>query len=127
MSERPRRQPRCACVGPELMIFDAFLFFDELKILKLRLEELGDVVDRFVLVESTRTFSNRSKPLHFLDNQHLFRKYASKIRHVVVEDMPERYESAWDVEAFQRNAILRGIEGAAPDDLIIISDVDEIP
>lgn len=109
------------------MIFDAFLFSDELKILKLRLEELSEVVDCFVLVESTRTFSNRIKPLHFHENEHLFTKFASKIRHIVVQDMPERHENAWDVEAFQRNAISRGLAGAEPDDLIIISDVDEIP
>ncbi len=109
------------------MIFDAFLFFDELKILKLRLEELCDVVDFCVLVESPHTFSNRPKPLYFQEHRALFAKYERKIRHVIVEDMPKRHESAWDVEEFQRNAIMRGLTEANPDDLIIISDVDEIP
>ncbi len=51
------------------MIYDCFLFFNEFKILRLRLQELKDVVDQFVLVESTRTFSNKPKPLFFEQNK----------------------------------------------------------
>ena len=109
------------------MIYDCFLFFNELKILELRLEELDAVVDRFVLVEGSRTFSGSPKPLYFHENRQLFQRYLHKINHVVVNDLPSNTESAWDLEAFQRNAILRGIEGAAPEDVIVISDVDEIP
>ncbi len=109
------------------MIYDCFLFFNEFKVLELRLEELNAVVDQFVLVESTWTFSGQPKPLYFRENQHLFGKYLSKIRHIVVEDMPAEYQSAWDVEAYQRDAILRGLTDARPDDRIIVSDVDEIP
>ncbi len=109
------------------MIYDCFLFFNEFKILKLRLEELNEVVDQFVLVESTRTFSNDPKPLFFDQNKEAFGQWALKIRHVVVEEMPQGNPSAWDIEHFQRDAILRGLEDALPNDLIVISDVDEIP
>jgi len=109
------------------MIYDCFLFFNEFKILRLRLEELNEVVDQFVLVESTRTFSNDPKPLFFDQNKQAFGQWALKIRHVVVEEMPQGNPAAWDIERFQRNAILRGLEDASPDDLIVISDVDEIP
>jgi beta-1,4-mannosyl-glycoprotein beta-1,4-N-acetylglucosaminyltransferase len=109
------------------MIYDCFLFMNEFKVLELRLEELSDVVDKFVLVEATRTFSGNSKPLYFQENQERFSKYLPKIRHIVVDDMPANPQSAWDVEEHQRNAILRGLQDAQADDIIIISDVDEIP
>ena len=92
------------------MIYDCFLFFNEFKILRLQLEELNEVVDQFVLVESTRTFSNDPKPLFFDQNKEAFGQWALKIRHVVIEDMPQGNPSAWDIERFQRNAILRGLE-----------------
>lgn len=109
------------------MIYDCFLFFSEFRVLELRLEELNAVVDQFVLVESAWTFSGKPKPLYFRENQQLFAKYLRKIRHVVVEDMPAEYQSAWDVEAYQRDAILTALTDAGPDDTIIVSDVDEIP
>lgn len=109
------------------MIYDCFLFFNELKILELRLAELDTVVDRFVLVEGTKTFSGKPKPLYFHESRHLFLRYLHKITHVVVDDMPSDMESAWGAEAFQRNAMLRGLESAGPNDVVIISDVDEIP
>jgi beta-1,4-mannosyl-glycoprotein beta-1,4-N-acetylglucosaminyltransferase len=109
------------------MIYDCFLFSDELEILELRLAELDEVVDHFVLVESKSTFSGIPKNLFFEENKHRFKRYLNKIRHVIVEDSPEKQESAWDVEAHQRNAILRGLNDSQSNDLIIISDVDEIP
>ncbi|SRR5216684_493142 len=109
------------------MIYDCFLFFDELDVLQLRLEELNSVVDRFVLVDGTRTFSGNPKPLHFENNKGLFQKYLSKIRHIVVDDAPRNFQSAWDLETHQRNAMLQGLTDAAPDDTVVISDVDEIP
>lgn len=109
------------------MIYDCFLFFNEFEVLELRLAELQSAVDQFVLVEGAKTFSGEEKPLHFAQNRERFAKYLNKIRHVIVEEMPPNSHSAWDVEAYQRNAILRGLEEAAPNDLIVISDVDEIP
>lgn len=109
-----------------MAIYDCFTFFNELDILELRLEELDGCVDHFVIAEATRTFSNGPKPLHFADNKSRFARFLPKIIHVVIDDLPDEGD-AWDREAFQRNALSRGLENAAPDDIIMISDVDEIP
>ena len=109
-----------------MAIWDGFTFFNELDILELRLKELAPVVDKFVIAEATRTFANEPKPLHFAENKARFAEFLPKIVHVVVDDMPASGD-AWDREAFQRNAVARGLADALPDDIIMISDVDEIP
>ena len=55
-----------------MRVFDAFPFFNELEMLEIRLNVLDDVVDRFVLVESTLTFSGRPKPLWYADHRARF-------------------------------------------------------
>lgn len=117
------------------MIFDCFTFFNELDILEVRLNELYNVIDRFVLVEATETFQGNPKPLYFLENRDRFKEFADKIIHIVVE-FPARdlrgYVSTrpadlnWAREHYQRDQIARGLTDAKPDDLIIVSDVDEI-
>lgn len=109
-----------------MAIWDCFTFFNELDILELRLAELDAVVDKFVIAEATHTFSYDPKPLHFAENRQRFAKYLPKIVHVVVDDLPAAGD-AWDREAFQRNAVARGVADAHPDDIVMISDVDEIP
>ena len=110
-----------------MQIIDCFTFFNELKMLELRLTELNDVVDYFVLVESNKTFSNNDKPLFYKDNKHLFEKFNHKIINIIVDDLPEG--DTWDREAFQRNAIQIGLNQLQlnESDIIIISDCDEIP
>ncbi|NGX50235.1 MAG: hypothetical protein K1060chlam2_00076 [Chlamydiae bacterium] len=113
-------------------VFDCFLFYNEFDILEIRLEEMYDKVDKFILVESTRTFQNKSKPLFFKEKREHFAKYADKIIHVVVDEFPEfsaiTSDNYWEVEIFQRNQIGRGLKACHPDkrDIVIISDVDEI-
>jgi beta-1,4-mannosyl-glycoprotein beta-1,4-N-acetylglucosaminyltransferase len=110
-------------------IYDCFIFFNELDLLEIRLNELDPVVDRFVLCESSATFRGRPKPLHFQENRERFAPFLDKIEHVVVDDMPEGRETEADYfkkEKHQRNAIRRGLGDAATDDLILLSDVDEI-
>lgn len=115
------------------MIYDCFIFFNELDLLEIRLNVLGDVVDKFVLVEATKTHTGKPKPLHYQDNKKRFADFADKIIHIIVDDFPEppsNYtprQASWMRENFQRNAILRGLSEAKPDDLILISDLDEIP
>lgn len=74
-----------------MKIYDSFLFFNELDLLDVRLNYLDDVVDYFVIVESTVTFSGKSKPLYFDLNKDKFKKYAHKIIHFIVDDTPEDY------------------------------------
>lgn len=113
-------------------IFDCFTFFNELDLLELRLEELYEYVDHFVLVEASYTFQNKPKPLFFLENKQRFQKYLDKIIHIIVHDKPERYpnytdyEYCWRLEIHQRNALSRGLAKAKSEDWICISDLDEI-
>ena len=65
------------------MIYDCFLFNNEIEILDIRLHELFGVVDKFVLVESTVTHTNKQKRLHYLENKSRFKKFKDKIIHIV--------------------------------------------
>ena len=116
-----------------MRIFDGFSFYNELDILEIRLNLLWDVVDRFILVEATRTHTGKPKPLYFAENRARFARFEEKIVHVVVDDFPEvpssysEQDASWMREDWQRNAIFRGLEDAKDEDLLMISDVDEIP
>jgi hypothetical protein len=108
-------------------IFDVFPFHNEVEMLDLRLREMGDWVDRFVIVESTLSFTGRAKPLTFQENRARYAAFADKIVHVVVDDFPSFVMHAWAREFWQRDMGLRALSGlCAPDDLVLISDVDEI-
>lgn len=114
------------------MIYDCFAFFNELELLELRLHELDSVVDRFVLVEATRTFQKEPKPLYFEINKSRFSKFLPKIEHVIVDEYPGffakfRVPRPWDYDNHQKEQILRGLKNAKPDDWIVVSDLDEIP
>jgi Glycosyltransferase family 17 len=102
------------------------LYKGELDVLCIRLHELCKVVHRFTLVESDTTFSGIPKRVSYEPLEPRIASFAEKIRHVVVADMPKT-ENPWDREAWQRNAIMRGVPDADPNDLIVISDLDEIP
>jgi beta-1,4-mannosyl-glycoprotein beta-1,4-N-acetylglucosaminyltransferase len=106
-------------------VYDCFPFFKELDILEIRLRELWDLVDKFVLVESNKTHSGRDKPLFFSDHRDRFAPFLEKIIHIVAD--PPESASIWQREGFQRDAIKRGLDDAKPDDLVIVSDLDEIP
>lgn len=108
-----------------MKIYDCFTFYNELDLLELRLAELYSVVDHFVIVEARTTFQNQPKELFYKNNALRFAEYADKIIHVVVDDMP-MHSDPWANERFQRNAILRGLADADPEDIAIIGDVDEI-
>lgn len=112
------------------MIYDCFLYYDEDMILDIRLNTLADVVDRFVIVESTHTFTGKPKKLNFDISK--FEKFKDKIIYVIYSDLPKlkndvagEYD-AWKNETATRNAIMRGLKYAKDDDMILISDVDEI-
>lgn len=71
---------------------DAFYFFNEFDILRLRLGILWDHVDHFVLMESPITFSGKKKPLYFLENAEKFSGYSEKIRVHVTHDTPRSFD-----------------------------------
>jgi len=109
-----------------MKIYDCFTFYNELDLLELRLAELYDHVDHFVLVEANQTFTNRPKPYIFLENRERFDKYLDKIIHVMINDMPGG-DNPWLNEKHQRDSIMHGLKSSSPEDIIIVTDVDEIP
>jgi beta-1,4-mannosyl-glycoprotein beta-1,4-N-acetylglucosaminyltransferase len=110
-----------------MKIIDAFLLFNEIDLLELRLNMLYDHVDYFVITESDTTFSGNYKDFNFLKNRDRFKKFENKIVYNPISTPPE-LTITWDREIFQRNAsINKIIEIASDDDLILTSDIDEIP
>ena len=116
-------------------IYDCFAFFNELDVLRIRIEELKDVVDKFILVEATKTFSGNPKPLYYQEFSHEFAEYQDKIIHYVVDDMPEIDYSlpvnlqAWPLDVHQKNCISRVLNSldCKDEDIILVNDCDEIP
>jgi len=110
-----------------MKIIDCFLFSNELDILEIRLNELNDKVDKFLICESKETFAGNSKELIYEKNKNRFYQFNEKIIHIIVDKFPQNI-SAENREYFNRNYILNGIPNSFTDeDIIIFSDVDEIP
>lgn len=117
-----------------MKVYDCFTFLNEFDILKLRLAELSDYVDYFVLVEAPYTFSGEPKPLYYKENPIT----GYNIIHVVVEDFEfpdlrgENITSNREAKAFvnewhQRDAGFRmGTVGGDATDIVLASDADEI-
>lgn len=107
-----------------MKIYDCFTFYNEFDLLDLRIAEMYDHVDYMVLVEADHTFQNEPKHFNF---KHRMREYEhlDKLIYIGVEDMPLSPDP-WTNERHQRDSIMLGIEDAADDDIIIISDIDEI-
>ena len=125
-----------------MKIFDCFMYFDEEIVLDTRLNYLNQYVDYFVIVESSFTHRGEKRNLNFNINR--FEKFKNKIIYKVFDTAPENIinvlqhedETAksnkyiWNAiyrENGQRNHIAEGIKEANDEDLILISDVDEIP
>tara|TARA_B100000965_G_C19450388_1_gene694988 strand:- start:80 stop:889 length:810 start_codon:yes stop_codon:yes gene_type:complete len=106
------------------MIFDCFSYLDEDLLLDIRLNILDDCVDYFVIVEGNKTWQNNPKKLNFDIDK--FDKFKKKIIYIPVKDLPDGPDP-YLRENFQRNCILRGLKNSNENDLIIISDLDEIP
>ena len=116
-----------APAGDRPRVFNLMPFNDELDLLELHLAEMHDWVDLFVIAESTETFTGLPKPLHFERNKARFAPWADKIRHVVVEGHPEAFHSPWGRDFRQRDMAIGALSGlCAPDDLVLLTDVDEI-
>tara|TARA_B100000575_G_C23107460_1_gene639332 strand:+ start:591 stop:1481 length:891 start_codon:yes stop_codon:yes gene_type:complete len=125
-----------------MKIFDCFMYFDEEIVLDLRLNILNQYVDYFVIVESIFTHKGDQRRLNF--NHKKFEKFKDKIIYLVFDKEPLEIEkinnndseseksrkyilNAAYRENGQRDFIINGLQNANGEDLILISDVDEIP
>jgi len=125
-----------------MKIFDCFMYYDEEMILDLRLNILNEYIDYFIIVESTFNHNGKKRKLEF--NLKNFDKFKKKIIYLIYDQEPnevikinnednhdeksKKYIfNAYYRENAQRNFITNGLDLAADEDLILISDVDEIP
>lgn len=122
-----------------MKIIDCFTFFNELDLLEFRLKLLDAHVDHFVIAESNLTHSGKPKPLYFEENKSRFKPWLHKITYLPVNQTAEgldfstpetRYNpqsAAWKLENEQRDALSAAHKLANEDDIIVVSDLDEIP
>jgi beta-1,4-mannosyl-glycoprotein beta-1,4-N-acetylglucosaminyltransferase len=137
-------------------IYDCFNFFNELDVLEIRLNTLYDYVDHFVIVESNVTHSGEKKPYYFNDNKDRFSKFLDKIIVFKIEDNPidftnlphtddialnqvynyikiqtnrfnRQTQPDYGRDFFQKESVRRSIVNCSDDDVILFSDLDEIP
>lgn len=96
--------------------------------LECRLEYLHNHVDFFVICEANYTHSGNKKEFNYLNNESRFKKYADKIIYIPLK-ISENYDfsNSWTLEKEQRNKLMDGLENFNEDDIVIISDLDEIP
>jgi beta-1,4-mannosyl-glycoprotein beta-1,4-N-acetylglucosaminyltransferase len=108
-----------------MKIYDCFTYCGEDDLLDLRLKILNKDIDYFVICESSKFHSGVKKGKLF--DIAKFKNYKKKIRYYYLEDMPLHRGDNWYYENFQRNALSKGLFDANPEDIILVSDLDEIP
>ena len=125
-----------------MKIYDCFMFYDEDLIAELRFNILNQYVSEFIVVESKYTHSGEKRELLFNINK--YANFKNKINYIVLENEPDNLEKVYDDdtedkknskyimnalkrENYHRNEISKGLTKASSEDLILISDVDEIP
>ena len=123
-------------------IYDCFMYFDEDLLLDLRLNIMKDYVKKFIITESTYLHSGREKKLNF--DYKNFKKFKDKIIYIVVDKPPKGIEDINSQDSIliknkkildnslkrennQRNRLIDGLKHAEDDDIILSSDLDEIP
>lgn len=113
------------------MIWDTFIFNDELNMLECRLTEFARYPEpvTHVLVEAELDHRGQPKPLHYARERYYFEPLPNPIVHVVATDLPavEDNLDPWSREHAQREHCLTGLHGIKPGDILLHGDVDEIP
>ena len=111
------------------MRYTASQFKNEVDVLEIRLGTIGHLVDRIVIGEATVDQRGRPKDLVFPQHRERFAPWMDKIEYVVIDDMPGGTAHEDDVarERHQRDALIRGMPDLKPDDVVYVSDLDEIP
>tara|TARA_A100000164_G_scaffold334522_1_gene325845 strand:- start:325 stop:1119 length:795 start_codon:yes stop_codon:yes gene_type:complete len=108
------------------------MYFDEDLVLDIRLNTLDKIVDKFVIVEAKKDHAGNEKNLNF--NIKNFAKFKNKISYIVIDDLPitkkffrKNWRPEWYTENAHRDKLELGYLDASDQDLIMISDIDEIP
>ena len=123
------------------MLIDSFLFFNEAELAELRIKYLNNIVDYFVVVEADTTHQGKKKGWNFqkiLETR--LKEFSNKIQYHQLKIDKEKIKNEeswiidnvkgddfWRIENFQRNYIKKACEKFSNEDVLIISDVDEIP
>ncbi len=123
------------------MLIDAFTYFNEKELVELRLKYLNSIVDYFVVIESNITFTGKKKEWNFpkvLKNN--LKEFSHKIQYHqlninleeikneeswIIDDI--KGDDFWRIENFQRNYIKKACQQFSEKDILVISDLDEIP
>jgi beta-1,4-mannosyl-glycoprotein beta-1,4-N-acetylglucosaminyltransferase len=123
-----------------MKIYDAFIFYNELDLLEIRLNILKDKVDYFILGEACQCFGGQNKPLYFNENRERFKEFENKIIYCPIGKIGEDkkiYEKSvnspntngdprWVNEFYQKEMMIHGTKNLHDEDIIFVSDVDEI-
>jgi len=137
----------------KIKVYDCFPFFNELELLEIRFKELSDCVDHFIICEATKSYNGKAKPLYYKENKERYKKWEDKITHLIYEpiNLGLKYKFfCWmsnfsfmknkicgriytilnlakrEIETRQRNYLVNGLKNAREEDLIFLSDVDEV-
>tara|TARA_B110000971_G_scaffold160311_1_gene163833 strand:- start:4927 stop:5823 length:897 start_codon:yes stop_codon:yes gene_type:complete len=138
-----------------MRVFDTFMFYNELDLLEIRLQLLYPYVDYFIISECNETFSGKRKEFIFQKNKERFKKYQDKIIYQQLDQVPSSFEAfskpfytnyshsyahkhngvplislskSFQREVYQRDSVIEPLLKLADDnDIILMSDLDEIP
>jgi len=126
----------------KIKIYDILTYNGEEDSLEIRLNILDDMVDEFIIVEATTTFSGNSKPLYFEKHKARFVPFLNKIKYFVVDDypndaeilkaadespnVPKRGPEHWRREFYQKESIKKALTHLKDEDICFVGDVDEI-
>ena len=123
-------------------IYDCFMYYDEDLLLDIRLNTLNKYVKKFVITEAVYTHNGAKKKLNF--DYKNFGKFKDKIDYIIVDKEPPNILQKKETDTkerkdeklilngmardnFQRENLKRGLSDISDEDLILISDLDEIP
>ena len=125
-----------------MKIYDCFMFSDEKMLLDIRLNSLNRFVDKFIITEASYFHNGQPKKLNFNINE--FSEFKKKIEYIVVSEQPSDLYLFNDKDSsverdrkkifnsirrdnFQRDQLMNGLKVLDEEDVIILSDLDEIP
>ena len=107
-----------------MKIFDCFMFNDENLLLEVRINELKNYVDYFIIVECKYNHQGKIKGQKIKSS--ILKKYKNQIRYFYITKKL-KFTNSWELENWNRNQLHKGLFDVKKNDIIILSDLDEIP